>query len=1196
MPFSQHDAVCSRKHVNGNAGGDGKGELRGASRLKTLRNIALLAIGYFVAGYIGTFLAVPPGYATIVWPASGVALCALLARGPSLWPGIWIGSCALNLMIGAEDAAGLATIGPALAIAAMVGVGASVQGLAGFTMARRFADGIELSNYRRLALAVLLVVVIPCLISPTIGVATLFATGTVDPEQIVGNWVTWYAGDLFGVILITPILLLSSQSPVAVKWRGRLLQNASSLVAICLVSTLLITFYTWRFIAEREYENAQSGFTTLADDTDKAIRHRLNVYQLALQSGAAFVTVEGEVSPADWRNYVERLDLDRSYPGKRGLGIFEAVADDDMPAFRDRFAREFGDRFEVHPRVQRDQHYVINRIEPLARNVAALGLDLAFEEGRRHAIALSMSSDESILTRPIVLVQDEQQSPGFLLMLPVRDDVGKPTGRWVYAPLVAAELLNDLTPRQGSEFHLQVYHGRVADPDAMIFETGEASPKAAFERQETIMLGGQPFTLHWTSLPTFEKRYASIAPIVALTSGFAITALLAILLFTFVRREGHTIRKVHQATAELAERNRMMEIAEATAHIGNWHLDLIDDQIHWSDEVYRLHELEPGDTPALEHAIEFYHPDDRETVKQALETAIATREPYQIKVRLQTASGKLRHVEVRGQVDTDDDGEVRAVLGVIIDRTDETLMREQLTEMIEEVRAADRAKTSFLANMSHEIRTPMNGVIGFTELALSEEKNATQKRRLQMIADSGNAMLRLLNDLLDFAKIEAKQMAVVSEPTDLRHTLRSCQRLMEPVAKAQNIALRLELDPALPPFVLVDKMRLRQIVLNLLGNALKFTEEGEVKLSAMVSRRQSDELPRMFISVRDTGIGIAADRLESIFDKFTQADDTTARRYGGTGLGLPISAELAELMGGDLRAESEPGEGSVFTLALPLNETTETVRAEAVIAPAEEYTAERSLRILVAEDNPVNQELTMAMVEKAGHECTLARDGEEAVAAVIEARDAGEPYDMVLMDMQMPKMDGLQATRTIRKAGIDAATLPIVAVTANAYSDDLQLCAEAGMQAHLAKPLRIKQLLAAIAEWSPRAEQPGQEEQKQQQADDMPGTDGDPQTDGDAIEEETDPRLRAMFDERRQLALQAIDTVIDRGNPVDTEQTDIAAILHQISGVAAYFGQEELGEFCRECEKALLSDQEPARHMEVFHSLHERLTDAGASA
>ncbi len=1140
------------------------------SRLTDLRDSLVLAICYFIAGYIGISLAVPPGYATIVWPASGVALCALLVRGPAILPGIWLGSFAFNFMTGFDRSADLSEAWPVFAVAAVLGLGASAQALVGMLCARRFARGIELSNLRQIGLAIVLVVLLPCIIAPTVGVTTLFAAGTMDAEMILTNWLTWYSGDFLGVVLILPILLLSSRSPAAVHWHGRLLHATGSLVAISLVATMLLTFYAWRFISDREYTQAEASFAAIAGDTDQALRHRLEIYQKALQGGAAFVAVDGTVSPGLWREYVERLEITRSYPGMRGFGIFEEVRAEDLQGFRSQFAREYGDRFDIHPRVERETHHIINRIEPLASNMQALGLNLAFEKGRREAIALSLERKLPVLTRPIILVQDEGQGSGFLLMLPVLDSAGIPTGRWVYSPLVANELLSALTPRQGEDFSLEVYHGNGTDPDALLFSTGEVNPSPKFELQRSMDFAGQPVTLRWTSLPSFESRIASSAPNLALASGLTITLLLGILLVIFVRRESHVLRKVSDATAELEERNRMLVMAEAAAHIGHWHFNIASNHIRWSEEVHRLHGLEPGDAPALEKAIDFYHPDDRPIIEQSMQAALADGQPYSLKARLFTEDGEMRHVEVRGQVETGPEGEVTGILGVIIDRTEETIMREQLTETIEKARAADEAKSSFLANMSHEIRTPMNGVIGFTELALADEKVPEQRRRLQMIADSSNAMLRLLNDLLDFAKIEAKQMAIVKEPTDLRHTLRSCQRLMEPVAKTQNLSLSLEIDPAIPSCILVDKMRLRQIVLNLLGNALKFTEAGGVSISATVNQRRSDHADSLFITVHDTGIGIPANRLDSIFDKFTQADETTARRYGGTGLGLPISAELAGLMGGELCAQSELGTGSSFTLSIPLEQVVQNSAEAVADETAEEALTVNRLRIIIAEDNPINQELTIAMVQSAGHGCDLARDGQEVVEAVLEADRLGQPYDIVLMDMQMPQMDGLQATRAIREAGIDAARLPILAVTANAYADDVQRCKDAGMQAHLAKPLRLTALRAALSQWTARSEQ-------------------EPQVSGEPFEEETDPRLRKMFEDRLSAALEAIDKVLGSSRTDEVDVQAAGSLLHQIAGVAALFGQAELGEICRLSQHEILQAQDDHGLRELLNAIRQRL-------
>ncbi|HEV7288853.1 CHASE domain-containing protein [Sphingomonas sp.] len=1129
----------------------------------------VLAVCYFGAGYIGRSLAVPPGYATIIWPASGVALCALIAFGGRLWPGIWLGSFAFNVASSYDSVAGFDQAWHVYLVAAGIGIGASMQAVFALRMTKAFSEGIELTNAPRVSRALLLVVLLPCLIAPTIGVATLFAAEVLTVEQVRENWLTWYYGDLLGVSLIMPILLLTSWSPIVVTWRGRPLTGLSALVAMSLLSTLMLTLYAWQFVSEREYTQAKTSFETIADSTEDALRHRLQTYERALEGAAAFAAVDGDISSAEWRGYVDRMDLARAYPGMRGIGMFERVRDPDFPAFRKEFASEVGELFAIHPQVNRADHFIINRVEPLATNHAALGLNLAFEKERRAAIALSTRRPVPVLTRPIVLVQDRKQGAGFLLLHSIRDAAGRPTKRWTYAPIVAEELFNSLIPQQGTDFALEVRHGDTHGSDTSLYASQEISAYPKFEARRKIELGGQPFSLRLTELPKFANRHRSSGPVVTVISGLTITVLLAFLLVIFLRREGHIVTEVKAATAELAERNRMLKLAEATAHIGHWHLNIATGQVAWSDEVYRLHGLDVGDLPELARAIAFYHPEDRSIVEKSLETAVATRSPYSLNARLITKDGKTRYVEVRGQVDVDEQGLPKAIIGVIIDRTNETIMRERLTQSIEEARAADTAKSTFLVNMSHEIRTPMNGVIGFTELALAEESDPAQRRRLQMIADSSNAMLRLLNDLLDLAKIEARQMAIVSEPVDLRHILRSCQRLMEPVANNKGLKLDIEIDPGVPPIILVDSMRLRQITLNLLGNALKFTGKGEVKLSAAVVQGCIEDAAKLEITVKDTGIGIPGDRLGTIFEKFTQADDTTARRYGGTGLGLPISSELAELMGGDLRVESELGEGSAFTVSLPLKKAVDPTFPEKAPEIAGNCGGGARLRILVAEDNPINQELTMAMVDKAGHACELARDGVEAVAAVLAAKDTDRPFDLILMDMQMPNMDGLQATRTIREAGIDGDTLPILAVTANAYADDIQRCLAAGMQAHLAKPLRFKELCSAIIELSD--ERPEENE--------VPP---------EGFEEKGDPRLRAMFEERVAAASDMIDRALHGEKMTKRGNAEIASLLHQIAGVAAYFHQEELGKFCKSMERKLVETASGSM-MPVYIEIRSRI-------
>ncbi|WP_374245784.1 CHASE domain-containing protein [Zoogloea sp.] len=1053
-------------------------------------NNLLIGLAYVALGWLSTGLAVAGGYASPVFPAAGLALAVVLHLGAAVLPGVWLGSVALHLLLALNNAA----LTAADLVAAMtIASGATAQAWLGRILIRRWQGEAwrTLDNAPAVFRFLLLGGPVACLVSASVGILSLFLAGVLPRAALPFAWWSWFAGDTFGVLTFAPLTLcfLLPDDPLWQARRRRMVVPIS--ITLALAAGAFHTATRWE---RNELElRLQSDGTRI----HQRIGDRLLSHREALLSLRSFIEVTPELTDARF-NAFTRATLQNS-PDIFALSYNAYVPSGERAGFEAAMGRQLGrPEFRITERnldgslqaaSRRDAFVPVTYIAPLPANQRAVGFDIASEAIRWDAVNRALVQRTGIaVTAPVLLVQENQAA--VLALAPVRL-AGKPAPQGFAVAVIRVGQLVDRMLRDTLPPGLSV---ALVDPYAIgsvrRLDNGGAAPSAAHpERswERKLHFGDREWLLQVTADERYLESQRSLNAWAVGVAGLLFTTLLQALLLGLTGRNWIVQRQVDRHTADLAAKNRELALATVSIHKS-------PDAAFWVLPDARIARVNPAACRLLGYSadellalrVPDIDPDITEACWHALWAKVWATGAEVFESTHRGRDGRQIGVAVSASlVSTEGQDYLYACVRDITERraADAELTRHRLhlEELVaarsadlsvakEAAEAANRAKSSFLANMSHELRTPMHAIIGLTHLLRRNNNDPAQQDRLDKIANAANHLLRQLEDVLELARVDAERIPIEQNRFAIGEVVGRVLELVGPSLEGKGLGLQLDIDPDLATRPLIgDPLRLQQVLGHIVGNAVKFTGSGMIVVRARLADVQASGA-LLAIEVQDSGIGIPPADRERIFSPFEQADGSTTRRFGGSGLGLAICRRLARLMGGDIDVTGEAGHGSTFRITLRIGVLPEATppapHAASTAAEAERRLRceHRHRRLLLVEDDWVNQEVTLELLrEELGLQVDLAPDGAEAVRLCNKTA-----YDLILMDIQMPVMDGLTATRAIRAGNGPSAHAPIVAMTANTFDEDRRACADAGMDDFIPKPANPDRLFITLLRWLER--------------------------------------------------------------------------------------------------------------------------------
>ncbi len=931
-----------------------------SSKNSVMVNIGL-AIAYFFAGTIGLLLATPPGYATSVWPAAGIALGAVLLYGWRCLLGVVLGSLCINILITVR-ASGQGILDIGWIVPLLIALGAGAQAWAGQILIRRYVGPtLHLDDPEAILKVLALGGFLATLVNATWSITLLYSIQAIHADRIVQNWVTWWIGDSIGVLVFTPLVLVWG---IPKPWFDR---TRALMVTAVLVSAFGLTVLGFLLVVKLEAQDRVGRFQANGAQAVTQIERRFAEYEAFARDCHGLFNASTQVTRLEFHRFTHHW-LER-HPEVQAVEWAPIVRHQDRATMENAASLEIGgspfefisrpEQGQTHQRSpDRNDYAPLLYVEPLAANRIVLGYDVAGEPLRRQLLEMAAQEGEPVASAPLQLAQDTEHHPAIVIYTPVFRNPEQKSGQWqdlagfIVMALKTDQVIGQMAPQ-------------FADDGLMLAVIDKATGKPIFgetppirQRNVAIQMG-----LHFQDQGIIGKR--------------------------------------------------------------QWRFDV------WPTET-RLASYESWLTWTV-------------LVTGLIGTSLAVSFSL-------INSGRRYYLE-------------RAVTS----RTHELQERNAELEVARiEADQANASKGVFLANMSHEIRTPMNAILGMVHLLTQTELTPRQRDYASKTQSAAKSLLGILNDILDFSKVEAGKMELDLHPFRIDKLMRDLSVILSANTGDRNVEVLLDVDAELPVSVMGDSLRLQQVLINLAGNAIKFTQNGEVVVTLTLEKLGDNNVTIGF-AVRDSGIGIPADQLGHIFEGFTQAEASTSRRFGGTGLGLGISKRLVALMGGDLQVESTLGVGSRFYFAIscPRIHDEPSLHDQYVASAIPlALTCAQPLKTLVVDDNASARTVLGHIIQSLGWQVDVVSSGQEALALLEHPENSGFPYDVVFMDWKMPDMDGWQTTCHIHQR-YQGQKLPIIIMVTAQDRERLaqrMLTEAVALDGFLVKPVTASMLFDAVVD------------------------------------------------------------------------------------------------------------------------------------